>query len=322
MLIENIDVAVTAISAGHLCAIPTETVYGLAADAHNPQAISRIFAAKNRPQDHPLIIHVSDMACALEWMSDLPTWAKELAHACWPGPLTLVAKRTSLATDQITGGQNTVAVRVPNHLTALKLLELLKMQGILGLVAPSANRFGHVSPTNAQHVNADLGEYLYANGDLILDGGECGVGIESTIVLATDEHPVILRPGAISAEQIESITGRRVQQNQDGEPRVSGALASHYAPRAKVVVISNLANQNFEQGSGFIALVEVQTPVGLVRLAQPETSVGFATELYKAFRRGDELELANIYIWLPPESGIGLAIADRVHKAAHPDKEI
>ncbi len=322
VLISDIDVAAEAISAGHLCAIPTETVYGLAADARNSQAISRIFAAKNRPQDHPLIVHVSDLEGALEWLIDLPTWAQQLANACWPGPLTLVGQRTSLANDQITGGQNTVAVRVPNHATTLRLLEQLRIQGILGLVAPSANRFGHVSPTTAEHVNADLSDYLSANGDFILDGGPCGIGIESTIVLATGDKPVILRPGAISAELVESITGLAVGQGQPEGPRVSGALASHYAPRARVVVIANSINQNFEHGSGFIALEDVQTPDGLIRLAQPSTSEAFATELYKAFRQGDELGLANIYILLPHESGIGLAIADRVHKAAHPDKEI
>ena len=322
VLIKDVAVAAKAISAGHLCAIPTETVYGLAADARNAEAISRIFAAKNRPQDHPLIVHVSDFSSALEWFTDLPDWAKQLANACWPGPLTLVGKRTLLATDQITGGQDTVAVRVPNHSTTLQLLELLKTQGILGLVAPSANRFGHVSPTAAEHVNTDLGDYLNSNDDLILDGGPCGVGIESTIVLATEDFPVILRPGAISADLVESITRLAVQQGQTTGPRVSGALASHYAPRAKVIVVSNLANQNFVQGSGFIALESLQTPDGQIRLAEPSTSEGFATELYKAFRKGDELGLANIYILLPPESGIGLAIADRVHKAAHPDKEI
>jgi len=316
-----VDLAAIAIAAGHLCAIPTETVYGLAADARNQDAVSRIFAAKNRPQDHPLIVHVSDFAGALQWFSDVPAWAQKLATACWPGPLTLVCSRSTLATDQVTGGQSTVAVRVPNHPVALQLLELLKAQGIFGLVAPSANQFGHVSPTTAAHVLSDLGDYLSANSDSILDGGPCEIGIESTIVLATGDSPVILRPGAISAELIEAVTGLTVKQGDAGGPRVSGALASHYAPRAKVVIVSNLASQSFEPGSGFIALQDVRTPTGVTRLAEPSNTEEFASNLYQAFRRADDLLLAHIYISLPTESGIGLAIADRVNKAAHTDEE-
>jgi len=322
VLITDVEVAVSALTDGRLCAIPTETVYGLGANANDAQAVSRIFEAKNRPQDHPLIVHVSDFECALNWFTDLPIWAQKLAQACWPGPLTLVGPRSSLASDQITGGQNTVAVRVPNHVKTLHLLELLKVRGVLGLVAPSANRFGHVSPTTAEHVLADLGDYLNANGDLILDGGPCQIGIESTIVLAENDHPVILRPGAISSDLIESITGLTLEQNQTGAVKVSGALASHYAPSANVIVVSDKATQNFEQGSGYIALQDQQTPGGLIRLAEPATSEAFAADLYRAFRLGDELQLSSIYVLLPDESGIGLAIADRVSKAAHPDKEI
>jgi len=320
VLITDVELATEAITTGHLCAIPTETVYGLAADARNNVAVSRIFAAKNRPQDHPLIVHVPDFAGALAWLTDLPVWAHKLAQACWPGPLTLVGLRSSLATDQITGGQDTVAVRVPNHAVTLQLLKNLNAQGILGLVAPSANRFGQVSPTTAGHVFADLGDYLSTNSDFILDGGPCEIGIESTIVLAIDESPVILRPGAISAELIEAITGLKVQMNQPDGPKVSGMLASHYAPKAKVVVVSNLTTQKFAPNSGFIALHDIQTPVGLTRLIETETSEALATKLYQAFRNADDLGLAKIYIVLPNESGIGLAISDRVHKAAHTDE--
>ena len=321
VLINEVDLATQAIAAGHLCAIPTETVYGLAADAGNSATVSRIFLAKNRPQDHPLIVHVADYDTARDWLVSLPSWAEQLAKACWPGPLTLVGNRSELATDQITGGQDTVAVRVPNHKIALQLLADLKQKNILGLVAPSANRFGHVSPTSAEHVLADLGEYLEVHGDSILDGGPCEIGIESTIVLATDETPIILRPGAISAELIESITGKSVQTNRHGVPKVSGALASHYAPRAKVVVVSNLGNQLFESKSGFIAMYETATPPGLHRLAEPKSPEEFATNLYQAFRHADDLGISHIYLVLPIESGIGFAIADRVHKAAHPNKE-
>lgn len=321
VLINEVDLAAKAISEGHLCAIPTETVYGLAADACNAEAVSRIFVAKNRPQDHPLIVHVFDYGIALNWFAQLPDWAQTLAKSCWPGPLTLVGARSSLATDQVTGGQDTVAVRVPNHPATLELLATLNDEGILGLVAPSANRFGHVSPTTAQHVVYDLGDYLSANKDFILDGGPCEIGIESTIVLAIDETPVILRPGAISAELIESISGRAVQKHKTGGPKVSGALASHYAPKAKVVVVSNLATQIFEQNAGFIALSAVETPNGLQRLTEPKSPEEFATNLYQAFRQGDGLGLEYIYLVLPNAVGIGLAIADRVHKAAHVDKE-
>ena len=321
VLIKDVETAAQALGSGKLCAIPTETVYGLAADARNTTAVSRIFSAKNRPQDHPLIVHVSDYSAALEWFTELPSWAKQLAQTCWPGPLTLVGLRSSLAEDQVTGGQDTVAVRVPNHVVTLQLLAQLKTNGILGLVAPSANRFGHVSPTTAGHVVADLGEYLHEHGDFVLDGGPCEIGIESTIVLAIDETPVILRPGAISAELIESITGNLVQQNKSDSPKVSGALASHYAPQAQVVVVSNLANQSYEPESGFIALNSVATPVGLDRLATPNSTEEFATGLYQNFRQADTLGLAHIYLVLPDESGIGLAIADRVQKAAHPDRE-
>jgi len=321
VLIHDLELAIAAIAEGHLCAIPTETVYGLAADAKNSVAVSRIFTAKNRPQDHPLIVHVCEYSSALDWLADLPNWAHQLAESCWPGPLTIVGQRSVLATDQITGGQSTVAVRVPNHALTLQLLKALKLRGIFGVVAPSANRFGHVSPTTAEHVLADLGDYLTANGDPILDGGPCEIGIESTIVLAIDDSPIILRPGAISAAVIEAITGLEVQSNEIDGLKVSGSLASHYAPRAKVKVVSNLESESFEQGSGFIALHEIQTPDGLTRLAEPTTADDFATDLYRAFREGDELGLVHIYLVLPEEAGIGLAIADRVKKAAHPDKE-
>lgn len=321
VLINDLELAIAAIAEGHLCAIPTETVYGLAADAQNSAAVSRIFVAKNRPQDHPLIVHICDYSSALDWLTDLPKWAHQLAESCWPGPLTIVGQRSALATDQITGGQSTVAVRVPNHELTLQLLKRLKLNGISGVVAPSANRFGHVSPTTAEHVFADLGDYLTSNGDLILDGGPCDIGIESTIVLAIDNSPIILRPGAVSAAIIEAITGLEVQSNDAGGLKVSGSLASHYAPRAKVNVVSSLASQSFDQGSGFIALSEIPTPFGLTRLAEPATADAFASDLYRAFREGDELGLAHIYLVLPEDTGIGLAIADRVKKAAHPDKE-
>ena len=317
IIINDVQLAAQLISEGHLCAIPTETVYGLAADANNPEAIKRVFEAKGRPLDHPLIVHVANLENAKLWVSEFPDWAERLAAACWPGPLTLVAKRSDKASDLITGGQDTVAVRVPNHPKTLELLELLSDAGCFGLVAPSANRFGHVSPTNASHVFADLGEYLTKNHDAILDGGSCSVGIESTIVLATSQAPKILRPGVITEEMIESITGLELDRDLQDSPKVSGALASHYAPKAKVQVLTEIDDREFEPQSGFIALAEVPTPQSLTRLAAPNSDEQFAADLYQAMRHADELNLDTIYIVTPIAVGVGRAIADRVAKAAH-----
>jgi L-threonylcarbamoyladenylate synthase len=312
----DIAAAVQLLANGHLCALPTETVYGLAADASSSTAVARIFEAKNRPQDHPLIVHVADYETALLWFDALPVWAQELARSCWPGPLTLVGNRTQLATDQITGGQHTVAVRIPAHPMARALLVELKQAGVPGLVAPSANRFGHVSPTTAEHVAADLGAYLAQHGDGILDGGPSEIGIESTIVLATGSSPRILRPGAIGTELIESITGISVDAGSEGAPRVSGALASHYSPDAQVIVIAGQGHEDFQANSGLIALIDIPTPAGVTRLASPADSNDFASQLYEAMRQGDQLNLHQIYVALPTRSGIGVAIADRVAKAA------
>ncbi len=317
VIIDDVQLAAQLILEGHLCAIPTETVYGLAADANNHQAIKRVFEAKGRPLDHPLIVHVANLESARLWVSEFPDWAEKLAMACWPGPLTIVAERSELASDLITGGQDTVAVRVPNHPKTLELLALLTNGGCTGLVAPSANRFGHVSPTNASHVSTDLGEYLTKNHDVILDGGSCAVGIESTIVLATSGTPKILRPGAITEELIKSITGLDLDTDLQGSPKVSGALASHYAPKAKVQVVTEIAGKNFESQSGFIALAEIPTPPSMVRLAAPNSEMEFAADLYQAMRKADELNLVTIYIVTPQAIGIGRAIVDRVAKAAH-----
>ena len=318
VIIADPEAAVKLLAGGNLCAIPTETVYGLAADASNSKAVARIFAAKRRPLNHPLIVHVADLTAALKWVQSLPDWAEKLAQTCWPGPLTLVANRSELASDQITGGQDTVAVRVPNHPLTLDLLRKLRERGILGLVAPSANLFGQVSPTNAQHVVSDLGSYLAENGDAVLDGGSCSVGIESTIVLATGEQPVILRPGAITGEIIETLTGKNVVLEPGNTPRVSGALDSHYAPSAEVKIVASSHASNYLPKSGFIALAQIPTPEGLVRLASPETASDFASCLYQSMRYGDELKLVNIYLVLPDATGIGEAIKDRASKAAQP----
>jgi L-threonylcarbamoyladenylate synthase len=228
----------------------------------------------------------------------------------------MVGPRTELASNAVTGNQDTVAVRVPSHPIAQELLHQLKAQGVKGVVAPSANRFGHVSPTSAAHVSADLGEYLDAHGDLILDGGDCQVGVESTIVLATGSQPVILRPGAVTAADIKRITGVEVSEEATNAPRVSGALDSHYSPTARVILIANASELELESNSGFLALAQTPTPAGLVRLASPKTIEDFAHELYSSLRTGDDLKLKTIYVVPPSGEGLAQAINDRLQRAA------
>lgn len=313
---KDIAQAVSEIASGKLCAIPTETVYGLAANALDESAVARVFLAKERPADHPLIVHVATVDDAKDWISKLPQWAIDLTNEVWPGPLTIVGPRTVLASDSVTGGQDTVAVRVPSHPIAHELLTQLKAQGVKGLVAPSANRFGHVSPTSAAHVFSDLGEYLRANGDLILDGGDCQVGLESTIVLATGSQPVILRPGAITSADIERITGVSVSTESVSAPRVSGSLDSHYSPVAQVILIADASQTKFEISAGFLALAAVQTPDGLVRIGSPATIEEYAHELYSSLRAGDDQNFKTIYVVPPVGDGLAQAINDRLQRAA------
>jgi L-threonylcarbamoyladenylate synthase len=316
MITKDVSQAVTALASGKLCAIPTETVYGLAANALDESAVARVFAAKERPADHPLIVHVASASDVSEWITELPQWAVDLTNAVWPGPLTIVGPRTALARNSVTGNQDTVAVRVPSHPIAQELLQQLKSQGVKGVVAPSANRFGHVSPTSAAHVSADLGEYLDARGDLILDGGDCQVGVESTIVLATGSQPVILRPGAVTAADIKRITGVEVSEETTNAPRVSGALDSHYSPTAQVILIADTSDIELEGNAGFLALAQNPTPAGLVRLATPATIEDFAHELYSSLRAGDDLKLKTIYVVPPTGDGLAQAINDRLNRAA------
>ena len=316
MITNDIAQAVTALASGKLCAIPTETVYGLAANALDESAVARVFAAKERPADHPLIVHVASASDVSEWITKLPQWAIDLTNAVWPGPLTIVGPRTALASNSVTGNQDTVAVRVPSHPIAQELLQQLKANGVKGVVAPSANRFGHVSPTSAAHVSADLGEYLNGHGDLILDGGDCQVGVESTIVLATGSQPVILRPGAVTAADIKRITGVEVSDETTNVPRVSGALDSHYSPTAQVILIADTSDIELESNAGFLALAQTPTPTGLVRLASPATIEDFAHELYSSLRAGDDLNLKTIYVVPPSGDGLAQAINDRLNRAA------
>jgi L-threonylcarbamoyladenylate synthase len=315
--------------AGNLVAFPTETVYGLGADACNADAVARIYSVKDRPADHPLIVHVASMDALGDWAADVPGYAVSLARDFWPGPMTLIMKRSELAGDFVTGGQDTVGVRVPDHPVALGLLEAFARAGGKGVAAPSANRFGNVSPTTAKAVADELSEYL-AEADQILDGGPCEVGVESTIIDCTGDVPRILRPGAVTAEMISESTGLSVDEkftyseddlagitiNGDAEEReairVSGSLESHYAPVATVVL-----DQSPLAGQGFIAVADVATPDGVVRLAAPRTHDEFARVLYAALRAADEQGLKTVVVAQPQGAGIAVAIRDRLMRAAH-----
>ena len=293
-------------------AFPTETVYGLGADACNAQAVARIYLVKGRPADHPLIVHVASMDALGEWADDVPAYAISLARDFWPGPMTLIMKRSELAGDFITGGQETVGVRVPDHPVALGLLEAFARIGGKGVAAPSANRFGNVSPTTAQAVADELSEYL-GDADQILDGGPCEVGVESTIIDCTGDVPRILRPGAITEEMIIQSTGlNRIESGEESEIRVSGSLESHYAPVATVVL-----DQSPIAGQGLIASADVVTPEGVVRLAAPKSDDEFARVLYAALRAGDEKGLTVVVVQQPQGGGIAIAIRDRLKRAAH-----
>jgi len=297
---------------GNLVAFPTETVYGLGADACNADAVARIYSVKARPADHPLIVHVASMEALGDWASDVPAYAISLARDFWPGPMTLIMKRSSLAGDFVTGGQDTVGVRVPDHAIALGLLEAFAQAGGKGIAAPSANRFGNVSPTTAQAVAEELSEYL-ADADQILDGGQCQVGVESTIIDCTGAVPRILRPGAVTAEMITESTGlAAVGSVENSQIRVSGSLDSHYAPVAAIVL-----DQSPVAGQGFIAMADVVTPDGVVRLAAPVTHDDFARVLYAAFRAADEWKLETVVVAQPQGAGIAIAIRDRLKRAAH-----
>ena len=296
--------------AGNLVAFPTETVYGLGADASNEQAVSRIYSVKGRPNDHPLIVHISSMDRMGDWARDVPEYAIALARSFWPGPMTLILKRSELAGDFITGGQDSVGVRVPDHVVALALLEAFERAGGIGVAAPSANRFGHVSPTTAAAVIEELGDYL-SKDDLVLDGGACAVGVESTIIDCTGAAPSVLRPGAISVVMIEKCTGLKTTQS-DIEIRVSGSLENHYAPIAKV-----LLRENAIAGQGFIALAAIDTPAGVIRLASPNNDEEFARALYSALRNADARGLSEVVVVQPFGIGIAAAIRDRLARAAN-----
>lgn len=313
----EIEGAVRVLEAGGLVGLPTETVYGLAADASNGLAVRRIFAAKGRPSSHPLITHVADVAQAQRLALHWPEKAEVLAQALWPGPLTLIVPRGPQVIDEVTGGQPTVAIRVPAHPVALDVLRAFGR----GVAAPSANRFGAVSPTTAQHVRDSLGTVV----DVVLDGGPCTVGVESTIVDVSGVAPRVLRPGSVSVEQLEALLGEEVEVAGLGETQVRapGLLASHYAPSAGLVVVT------VEQTKGALAAqvalgekVVLLAPMAFAGphrwLPVPDDAEGFARVLYARLREADEMGADLIVAVAPTAAGVGLAVIDRLAKAAHP----
>jgi len=325
--------------AGGLVGLPTETVYGLAADAQSPTAVARVYAAKGRPADHPVIVHVQGAQALDGWSDDVGDVARALADALWPGPLTLVVRRAARAVDQLTGGQPTVALRCPAYPVALECIRAVARASgdpARGVAAPSANRFGRVSPTTAEDVVAELDAYLDPARDLVVDGGRCGVGVESTIVDATSARPRILRTGAIAEADLAAVLGpapgRSPALAGSGAPdvRAPGTLASHYAPAAVVTAVEPAALPTLAAvvgplpagGVGLLAPAGVVTPRGWLRLAEPTDSAEYAHVLYGSLRLADRLGLARVVAVLPdPQSGpLAAAVRDRLARAAHPDR--
>ena len=307
---ESIKSAALALKNGHLDSFPTETVYGLGADAINAQAIARIYEVKGRPENHPLIVHIASLDAIEQWAREIPEYAITLARDFWPGPMTLVLKRSELASDFITGSQDTVGLRVPAHPVALALIKEFNAIGGKGIAAPSANRFGAVSPTSALAVEEELSEYLQQN-DLILDGGSCLIGLESTIVDCTGPAPMILRLGAITPLMIEESTGSIALEANPSAIRVSGSLDSHYSPRAKVILdVVAIA------GDGLIAPDQIPTPNGVIRLAAPSSIEEYARVLYAALRSADQKGLDAVVVLQPGGDGLAAAIRDRLQRSA------
>jgi L-threonylcarbamoyladenylate synthase len=298
------------LQAGGLVSFPTETVYGLGANAESESAIAKIYEAKNRPSNHPLIVHIAETADVYHFAKDIPEYAQALMSKFWPGPMTLILPRTQNSKDFVTGGQSSVGLRMPNHPVALGLLRAFGFLGGHGLAAPSANRYGAVSPTTALSAKQELAAYL-EEGDLILEGGSSEVGVESTIIDCTGPNPAILRPGAVTAEEIELCTGIVVAEPAQTAIRVSGSHKQHYSPQAKVI-IGGLALA----GEGLIAHSEIDTPVGVIRLAAPTSVEEYARMLYAALRNADAQELKSVRVIPPEGEGLAIAIRDRIQRSA------
>ncbi len=324
---ENVTRAVALLRAGEAIGLPTETVYGLAADASNADAVTKIFSAKGRPVDHPLIVHVASAEDAKAWAADWPEAADKLAHAFWPGPMTLIVKRAAHVLDAVTGGQDTVALRVPSHAVAQAVLKLFSSEH-QGLAAPSANQFGQVSPTTAAHVAAEFPDRLL----MILDGGACEVGVESTIIDVSGDAVRVLRPGRVRASEIEQVLGASLAEHTEDVPRVSGALASHYAPKTQTLMLATarlkMQLRAFRQAQdrgpmrcvithSFAA--EPAERVRVVRLAADAET--WERELYALLRSLDEERFGTLIIEAPPEMPEWEAVNDRVKRATQRDTE-
>jgi L-threonylcarbamoyladenylate synthase len=307
-----VDIAHAAqrLAAGELVAFPTETVYGLGADAMNPHAVAKIYALKGRPSNHPLIVHVPMHTDLNTWAVDVPRYAQQLIDVFWPGPLTLVLHKATAVPAAVTGGQDTIGLRCPAHPVAQALLAEFARIGSGGVAAPSANRFGHVSPTTAQHVREEFGTHT----PLLLDGGACDVGIESTIVDCTGPQPVLLRPGHVTRAQIAAVSGLPVGERQADSPRVSGALPAHYQPATRVVLTPDPA----QLPGGNVALFGREPPrafSGVFRAAPADASA-YAQVLYATLRELDTLGLDAICIVPPPRGEQWEAIHDRLQRAS------
>lgn len=309
---ENILLAARSLKDGALIGLPTETVYGLAADAENERAVRRIYEVKGRPFDHPLIVHIGSINYLSRWARDIPEYAWKLATKFWPGPMTLVLKRSLLAQNFITGNQDSVGLRMPDHPIASEVLQNFHSLGGNGLAMPSANKFGKVSATSAKFVISDIGMELNNKIDFVLDGGYSEIGIESTVVSCLDNEIEILRSGfVVKSELLNAVYPLPISTKRNKHLRVSGNMNSHYAPKASVVF-----EGKSKIGDGFIALKNIKTPLGCFRLISPENPADLAREIYQAFRLADKLKLRRIYVKLPNGEGIEEAIRERVIKAS------
>ncbi|NBU44941.1 MAG: threonylcarbamoyl-AMP synthase [Betaproteobacteria bacterium] len=328
-----IEAAAQALARGELIGLPTETVYGLGADADNPQAVARVFAAKGRPNDHPLIVHVTDASQAAHYADPIPPVAQRLMAAHWPGPLTLILPRRAGVAEASAGGQDSIGLRCPSHPVAQAVMRRAQALGVQGISAPSANHFGRVSPTTAAHVQDELGSEL-----LVLDGGACEVGIESTIIDCTRGRPVLLRPGMLSIETLSAAAGEPVLSPQAfaqlhpapaAAPRASGTLESHYAPRARVHLLSHAALQArldalapeaqhppSRPACGVWARTALRVPHGAVLRAMPERASECAHVLFAELRAFDQLGVSDILVETPPSSTDWDGVRDRLTRAA------
>jgi L-threonylcarbamoyladenylate synthase len=314
---DTVHEAAEALKAGHLVAFPTETVYGLGGDARNPEAVKRIYEVKGRPTDHPLIVHISSINQLDKWASEISEYAIALARAFWPGPMTLILKRTHMAGNFITGGQESIGLFVPSDPIALAVIQEFEKISDSVIAAPSANPFGQVSPTSSLDVYEELGDY-FSDSDIVLDGENSLIGIESTIIDCKTEHPRILRPGFIGVEDVENETGIKCETPPPiSNVKFSGSFERHYAPKCKVKLHENIQHSDLlSHQSGFLALGDVETPSGMLRLASPQSLEEFAQILYSTFREADRLGMEFLVVSPPSNLGFGVAIRERIEKAA------